>query len=149
LLGRNSTTWASPSALFALVIFEIASCIYARAGWSPDPPICTGCTAGMTGAHHHTQFIDWGGGLANSLPRLPLNPNPSNLSLPSSWNHSCKSPHLATSFFWLKQVTWLNPKSKSRGVHCHLSVGKRQKNQGWWGNSSSRAPAYHLTKHIL
>jgi uncharacterized membrane protein (DUF485 family) len=38
LLGRYSTTWAIPLALFALVIFEIGCHVYTWAGLDYDPP---------------------------------------------------------------------------------------------------------------
>jgi hypothetical protein len=40
LLGRCSTTWASPPALLVLFIFEIGACIYTHAGLDHPPPIC-------------------------------------------------------------------------------------------------------------
>jgi hypothetical protein len=48
--GKTSITWATPPALFALVIFEIASHVYAQASLDHDPPIYA-----MRGPYHHAQ----------------------------------------------------------------------------------------------
>jgi hypothetical protein len=44
-----------PPTLFALVIFQIGSCIYAQAHLSHNPPIYASRAAGMTGMHLFTE----------------------------------------------------------------------------------------------
>jgi hypothetical protein len=57
LLHRHSATWATPSALFALVIFQIGFCVFAL-GWPGQrsfykrPP-----AAGTTGVYCHSWLI--------------------------------------------------------------------------------------------
>jgi hypothetical protein len=55
LLGRHFTTWTTPPALLALVIFEIWSWIYDRAG--PWYSVYTSHVAGMTSTPHHAQLF--------------------------------------------------------------------------------------------
>jgi hypothetical protein len=66
-----------PLALFALVIFQIGSYIYAQAGLDCNPPIYTSYMAEMTKACHYAQFfISCGGSLVKFLPRLTSNYDP-------------------------------------------------------------------------
>jgi hypothetical protein len=56
LLSKRSTTWATPPALFALVIFQIGS-----QGWPYTMillPIIF-LIAGITGVPHYAQLVDW------------------------------------------------------------------------------------------
>jgi hypothetical protein len=46
-----------PPVLFALGICWIGSHIYALASLDCNPPIYASCVFGMTGMHHHIQFI--------------------------------------------------------------------------------------------
>jgi hypothetical protein len=45
-----------PLTLFALVILQIRSCVYAQAGRVLDPSIYASCIAEITGVHH-TQLL--------------------------------------------------------------------------------------------
>jgi hypothetical protein len=54
LLGRYFTTHLN---LFALVIFQVGSCVYAWANLGHDPPIYAPCRADMTGLYHCTQLL--------------------------------------------------------------------------------------------
>jgi hypothetical protein len=56
LLDRCSIYWATPSDLFALVIFWIRSWIYGWAGLNYNS-ISAPLVAGMTGTQHHTQLL--------------------------------------------------------------------------------------------
>jgi hypothetical protein len=74
-----------PQGLFALVIFQIRSCIYVLGGLDFHPPIYTSHIAGMTSVCHHAQlFMDWGVVSPTFLLKLTLSLNPSNLFLCSS-----------------------------------------------------------------
>jgi hypothetical protein len=52
LLGRCSTTWATPPALSALIVFEIGSCFMPESGWTVIFLFVLPCIAGMTGMYH-------------------------------------------------------------------------------------------------
>jgi hypothetical protein len=56
LLGRRSTTWATPSALWVLVIFEIGSCIVLVQSGS-DSSIYVSSVHRIIDLCHHTQFL--------------------------------------------------------------------------------------------
>jgi hypothetical protein len=43
-------------ALFALVVFQIGSRIFAQAGLDHDPSVYVSHVAGITGSHHHIQL---------------------------------------------------------------------------------------------
>jgi hypothetical protein len=103
LLGRCTIAWATPPALFALVIFETESHIFALA----DPSVYAFCIAVITSTHYHFQLYWlnwWGGGLTNILPRLILNRCPPNLHLPGNWGYRHESQHLAYVFNFFHQV---------------------------------------------
>jgi hypothetical protein len=79
-----ATTWAMPSHLFALVIFERGSCIYVWLDLTFNPPVYISC---------HIlpyPFTGWDRGLANFLPRLALNHDSSDLGLPGGWDYRYK-----------------------------------------------------------
>jgi hypothetical protein len=57
LLGRRFTTWDTPLALFALVIFETESPIYAQASLDSDFSIYGPHVPGMTGTLHNDQLF--------------------------------------------------------------------------------------------
>jgi hypothetical protein len=62
LVGRGSTTWATPPALFALGYF---SDTVLRFAWASLSLWCSYlwpfCVAGVTGTWHHNWLIDWHG----------------------------------------------------------------------------------------
>jgi hypothetical protein len=64
-----------PPAFFALVIFQVGSCVFARAGLDHDPPTYVSCVTGMTGIHHHAQLFFLNEGLTNVLSGLSSNLN--------------------------------------------------------------------------
>jgi hypothetical protein len=66
LLGRRSTTWATPTALFALIILETGSHLFPEWAWTTILLFP----------------LRWG--LLTFLPRLVWNWDPPDLSLPSS-----------------------------------------------------------------
>jgi hypothetical protein len=88
LLGRCSTTWATPPVFFALVIFEIRSHIYAWAGLDHDPSIyacCIGWDDRLMPPGPAFYWLGWN--LMNFLPRLASNCNPPHLCLLSSQDY--------------------------------------------------------------
>jgi hypothetical protein len=96
LVGRYSITWATPSDLFTLVIFEIGSCFMPRLAWTVILFILP-YASGMT--TEPTHWLRWSP--ANSLPGLTLNLDPPNLCLPSSYYYRHEPLHMAliTHFF--------------------------------------------------
>jgi hypothetical protein len=60
LLHKHSTTWVKSPVLFALVIFQIRSCVFAWTRLDLDP-IYASCVAGKTGTCYHAQFTCWDG----------------------------------------------------------------------------------------
>jgi hypothetical protein len=102
LLGKCSTTWATPPALFALVIFQVKSCdsplpfmaldhdppTYASHCWDYRGTLpCLAC------------WLRWE--LSNFLPGLALNCNPSDLCLQSNWDYRHVSPLLSPIMYLL------------------------------------------------
>jgi hypothetical protein len=91
LLGRCSTTWATPPALFALIL-EIGPHFMPRPGSSQSSYLCfpaiggmTGeCQAGMTDMHHLRPAISWDGVLKTYCSGMGLSCDPPNLCIPSS-----------------------------------------------------------------
>jgi hypothetical protein len=64
-----------PPVLFALVIFEKQSLIYALVSLGHNPPIYTYYIVGMTGTHHHVQHvIDQDGGSHSLFAQDGLEP---------------------------------------------------------------------------
>jgi hypothetical protein len=57
LLGRCSTTWATPLSLFAVVIFQIDPHIHVQASLDTNPTIYSFWIAGMIGMYPYTQFF--------------------------------------------------------------------------------------------
>jgi hypothetical protein len=57
LLGRHSTTWATLTALFALVIFEMGSCRVPRPAWTSILLFLLSCVAGMAAEYHRAQLL--------------------------------------------------------------------------------------------
>jgi hypothetical protein len=66
VLGLNSGPWLARQvlyrgshtpALFALVTFQIGSCIYALAGLDCDPPISASLITGVIGICHSAQVL--------------------------------------------------------------------------------------------
>jgi hypothetical protein len=89
LLGRHSLVWATPPALFTLIILEIGSCFLLRQAWTVILLFYISTFPEMTGVYHHTQLFSFEMGPHELLPS-PLSPQAglklqsSNLSLPSS-----------------------------------------------------------------
>jgi hypothetical protein len=84
LVGRHSTIWTTPSALFVLVNFEIGSHFMLLASWTTVLPFVLLHITGLTGAGHHAQPFTEMGVLRSFLPGLVSNHHPSNLHLPAN-----------------------------------------------------------------
>jgi hypothetical protein len=109
LLGRYSTSWATSSALFVLVVFGIGSC---SPGWS-GPQISYVCFLCSWDDDRHVPpcpAIGWDGGLANFLPELVLNCDPPNFHLWNSLGFRCEPPRPAWRCFFMSvqsDLLWL------------------------------------------
>jgi hypothetical protein len=57
-----------------------------------DLPTYASCIAGITGVHHYTWLVFGVGGLADILPGLANNYDPSDLCLLNSWDYRCALP---------------------------------------------------------
>jgi hypothetical protein len=58
LLGRHSVAWATPPALFALVIFQRGSHVFAQGHLRLQSSyLCVLCSRDDKHTYHHTQFI--------------------------------------------------------------------------------------------
>jgi hypothetical protein len=88
LVGRQFTSWATPSVLLALVNFQIGSWVFVGASLDCPPPTYTSHLARITGMIHHTYVIcwDWWGDHYFVLSRLASICNLPDLCLPNSWN---------------------------------------------------------------
>jgi hypothetical protein len=75
-LVKFSTTWATPWALFALVIFLDMVSLYAQASLGKDPTVCAPHVGGMI-CHH---WLIWG--LVNVLPSFLFSSLSLSLSMP-------------------------------------------------------------------
>jgi hypothetical protein len=85
LISKHSTTWVTPSAVFALIIYETGSHFLRRSGWTVVVLWFGLLTvAGITGAHHHAQLFLLRWSLMNCLPRLAWNWDAPDLCLPNS-----------------------------------------------------------------
>jgi hypothetical protein len=84
LLERHSPSLAPPPPIFVLVIFEIASHVYAQASLDHDPVIYASFIAGMVIMPPFPAFIGGDGGLVNFLSVLTLKHHPPSLYLLSS-----------------------------------------------------------------
>jgi hypothetical protein len=73
VLGRCSTTSATPPILFVLVIFQIGSHIYAWAGLNHHSPIYASSVDGVTGVPHHGQLCIHLDGVSRTLSWLAVN----------------------------------------------------------------------------
>jgi hypothetical protein len=95
--GLNSGFRAS---LFALVIFQLESCVFAWASLRlRSSYLCLPCS------WDHRQYYHayWDGVSTNFLPRLASNQHPPNLYRPSSLDYRCEPLHLAPLYFWHNQ----------------------------------------------
>jgi hypothetical protein len=71
---------ARPHPFFALIIFPVGSQVFAQGLRPQSFYIYSHSIAGITGAHHHTQLIDW--------DRVSLTFRPGCLELRSCWSPS-------------------------------------------------------------
>jgi hypothetical protein len=104
LLRKQSTTWATPWTLFALLTFWIGSHVFAwgQPGlWSFYLCMC-----------HHAQLYWLRRDLINFLFVLASNYNPPYLHCISSWDYRCELPWTACDIFYyiIKSIYFINSK---------------------------------------
>jgi hypothetical protein len=100
LVGKHSTNWTMPPALFAVVIFLVGFHIFTLAGLDLSPPNYVSCVnrddkcIPLRSAFY---WLRWS--LANSLPGIISNSDPSYPSLPNGWDYRCETQHQVLNIF--------------------------------------------------